>query len=78
MMLSVFTNLQQSGVIQNLQMMRDGGLRQREALADLAAGKLSRGGYGFEHLKPLRISQRLQDADGFAITACPKLSHIDI
>src|SRR5262245_52186669 len=60
MMLSLFTDGKKAGLGENLQVMRDCRLGQREATADLAAGEFSGKRDLPQHLKALGVGQSLE------------------
>jgi hypothetical protein len=71
-MLTGFADDEQARFREDFQMMRDGGLREREELADLAAGQLAGGGDFLQHPEPLGIRERFQHAQQ------PDFVHIEI
>jgi hypothetical protein len=65
--LSLFPNRQQSGIVEDLQMMGDGRLGQWKVFSDLAAGKLAAARNFTKHLETLPVCQSLQYADKGAL-----------
>jgi len=61
-MLTLAADYQEPSVVQDLEVVRDRGLGEREPLADLAAGELARRRELLDHPKASRLRQGLQDA----------------
>lgn len=56
------SDYEEPSIVQDLEVMRDRGLRDREEFADLATGELARRRDFLDHPKPSGFRQRFQDA----------------